>query len=198
MKKQIAFFDFDGTITTKDTLLEFIKFSKGSLKFILGFLLNSPYIVAYKLKIISNQLAKEKVLRFFFRNTTVEAFREYCDEFSKKALPQLVRVGALDEIRRLQRDGYTVVVVSASPENWIQSWTDEMKVQLLATRLEIKENKITGKILGNNCHGIEKVRRITECYSLTDYNDVVAYGDSNGDKPMFKLAGTVFFKPFRK
>jgi HAD superfamily hydrolase (TIGR01490 family) len=198
VNRQIAFFDFDGTITTKDTLLEFIKFSKGSLKFFMGFLFNSPYIVAYKLRIISNQLAKEKVLRFFFRNTTVEAFTEYCDEFSKSVLPQLVRAGALDEIRRLQRDGYTVVVVSASPENWIQSWADEMKVQLLATRLQIKENKITGKILGNNCHGKEKVRRIKECYNLADYNHVVAYGDSNGDKPMFKLAGTFFFKPFRK
>ena len=58
VKKGIAFFDFDGTITTKDTLLEFIKFSKGNLLFYAGFLLNLHFLVAYKLKIISNQAAK--------------------------------------------------------------------------------------------------------------------------------------------
>jgi phosphatidylglycerophosphatase C len=34
MKKEIAFFDFDGTITTKDTYLEFIKFSKAPCVFL--------------------------------------------------------------------------------------------------------------------------------------------------------------------
>jgi phosphatidylglycerophosphatase C len=198
VKKEIAFFDFDGTITTKDTLLEFIKFGKGSLRFFLGFLLNSPYLVAYKLKIISNQSAKEKVLRFFFRDTPVDVFKTYCNEFSKRVIPHLIRPGALTEIRRLQNEDYIVVVVSASPENWIQPWADEMNVQLLASKLEVKENKITGKILGKNCHGEEKVRRISECYTLSDYHHIVAYGDSSGDKPMLKLAKTSFFKPFRK
>jgi phosphatidylglycerophosphatase C len=198
VKKEIAFFDFDGTITTKDTLLEFIKFSKGSRQFFLGFLLTSPYLIAYKLKIISNQSAKEKVLRFFFHDMPVDVFNTYCSEFSKNVLPRLMRPGALNEIRRLQNDGYLVVVVSASPENWIQPWANEISVQLLASKLEVKENKVTGKILGKNCHGEEKVRRINECYTLSDYQHIIAYGDSTGDKPMLKLAKTSFFKPFRK
>ena len=198
MKRKIAFFDFDGTITTKDTLLEFIKFSKGNLQFFLGFLLNSPYLIAYKLKIISNQSAKEKVLRFFFRGTLADVFEDYCSKFSEKALPQLIRYGAIQEIRRLQHDDYIVVVVSASPENWIRQWANEMQVQLLASKLEVKANQITGKILGKNCRGEEKVRRITECYTLSDFDQVIAYGDSNGDKPMLKLAKTSFYKPFRK
>ena len=56
MKKAIAFFDFDGTITTKDTLLEFIRFSKGRFRFYLGFLLYSPYLIAYKIKLIAGWL----------------------------------------------------------------------------------------------------------------------------------------------
>jgi phosphatidylglycerophosphatase C len=47
VKRRIAFFDFDGTITTKDTLLEIIKFQKGTLRFYTGFLLCSPYIAAW-------------------------------------------------------------------------------------------------------------------------------------------------------
>ena len=66
MKKGIAFFDFDGTITKKDTLLEVIKFQKGTLAFYTGFFLLSPYLVAMKMKILSNQMVKEKVLKYFF------------------------------------------------------------------------------------------------------------------------------------
>jgi HAD superfamily hydrolase (TIGR01490 family) len=197
VKKEIAFFDFDGTITTRDTLLEFIKFKKGSFGFLAGFVLKSPWLVAYKLGIISNQSAKEKVLEFFFKGTPVESFGDYCRDFAREALPKLMRPKALEEIKRLQQNGLVVVVVSASPENWIRQWASDCGVQLLASRLEVKEGRITGKIMGKNCHGAEKVRRITEVYNLSEYEVVAAYGDTNGDKPMLQLAASGFFKPFR-
>ena len=196
VKKEIAFFDFDGTITTKDTLLEFIKFSKGRNLFILGFLLNSVYLVAYKLKIISNQSAKEKILSFFFNGTPVETFKEYCDAFSKNVLPQLIRPKAVQEIKRLQQQNTVVVVVSASPENWIEQWAAKNQVRLIASLLQIKDGKLTGKILGKNCHGDEKVSRIQKAFDLSEYNIVAAYGDSEGDKPMLQLATNAYYKPF--
>lgn len=197
VKKAIAFFDFDGTITTKDTLLEFIRFSKGHFKFLLGFLLNSPYLLAYQLKIISNQAAKEKILQFFFRNMPVEKFKEQCQLFSQKILPKLIRPKAIDEIKKLQNEGYEVVIVSASPEQWIQQWAKERQVYLIASCLEIIDGKVSGKLVGKNCHGDEKVRRILEKHTLSDYEVVYAYGDTKGDLPMLELATTKFYKPFR-
>jgi HAD superfamily hydrolase (TIGR01490 family) len=198
VKKSIAFFDFDGTITTKDTLLEFIRFSKGSFSFLLGFLLNTPYLISYKLKIISNQKAKEKVLQFFFRNTPIEKFEEQCREFNRVILPNLIRSQAVDEIKNLQRQGFTVVIVSASPENWIQNWAEELGVQLIASCMEVNDGKVTGKLNGKNCHGEEKVRRILENYVVHEYEEIYAYGDTKGDLPMLKLATSSFYKPFRK
>jgi HAD superfamily hydrolase (TIGR01490 family) len=197
VKKGIAFFDFDGTITTKDTLLEFIKFCKGNFRFYLGFLLNSPYLVAFKTKIISNQAAKEKVLQYFFRGTSVGDFEKLCQSFTKGKLPSLIRPGALKEISKLKQENYVVVVVSASPQNWIKEWADQAGVELIASRLEVKNDMITGKILGKNCHGEEKVRRIMEKYVITDYTSIHAYGDTSGDRQMLALAHNSFFKPFR-
>jgi phosphatidylglycerophosphatase C len=197
VKKRIAFFDFDGTITTKDTLLEFIKFSKGKFRFLLGFILNAHYLVAYKLKIISNQAAKEKMLAFFYQDMDVQQFRKLCEEFTRKRLPQLIRPKALDEIKKLHTDGFDIVVVSASPENWICHWAEQMQVKLIATKMEAKDGKLTGKIIGKNCHGEEKVRRIMEMYKLSDYEIVYAYGDTSGDRPMLKLAHTEHWRPFR-
>jgi len=194
--RRIAFFDFDGTITTRDTLLEFVRHSKGSFRFYLGFLLTSPWMVAYKLKIISNQKAKEKFLGFFFRNYPSAAFHELCTSFAKEVIPRLIRPKALAEIHRLQQAGAEVVIVSASPENWIRPWSDQTGLQLLSTRLTIKDEKVTGKITGRNCHGEEKVRRIREAYTLSDYDEIYAYGDTRGDLPMLGLARVSFYKPF--
>jgi HAD superfamily hydrolase (TIGR01490 family) len=197
MNGRIAFFDFDGTITTRDTLLEFFRYCKGTIRFYLGFLLNSPWLIAYKLKIISNQKAKERVLTHFFRNCPLAAFQEQCDRFATEMLPRLIRAKAGKEIALLQEQGFTVVIVSASPENWIRSWAEKVGALLIATRLETREGVITGKIAGNNCHGKEKVRRIKEAYALPDYRDIYAYGDTGGDKPMLALATISFFRPFR-
>ena len=197
MQQPIAFFDFDGTITTKDTLLEFIRFSKGNARFNLGFMLSSPWLIAYKLKVISNQRAKERVLTFFFGRCPVETFTAWCDRFSAEILPGLIRPGALEEIKRLQTAGIDVVIVSASPENWIRPWTTAMQLSLLATRLEVSGDRLTGKIEGVNCHGKEKVRRIEAAYELKEYSKIYAYGDTKGDLPMLSLADIRFYKPFR-
>jgi phosphatidylglycerophosphatase C len=197
VSQTIAFFDFDGTITTKDTLLEFIKYSKGRLKYYTGFLLNSPWLIAYRLKLISNQAAKERILTWFFRNTPLAEFQQTCDQFAADIIPGLLRPKALQEIALLRQKGTTIVLVSASPENWIRPWAGSLEINLIATRLQVRQNTLTGKITDKNCHGKEKVNRIHELYQLPDYSIVYAYGDSTGDKPMLQLANTAFYKPFR-
>jgi HAD superfamily hydrolase (TIGR01490 family) len=197
VSRRIAFFDFDGTITTKDTLLEMIRYSFGSWKFMLGFMLNSPFIVAYKLGLISNHVAKQQVLRFFFGKMRTEKFNTLCREYAEQAIPVVVRAKALKEIELLKANGASVVVVSASPENWLKPWCDANGLQLLATRMQVKSDRLTGRIEGLNCHGVEKVRRIRESFDLSQYDQIFCYGDTNGDKPMLELATVSFFKPFR-
>jgi phosphatidylglycerophosphatase C len=90
-----------------------------------------------------------------------------------------------------------VVVVSASPENWLTEWCQELGVQCIATKMAVNDNRITGKILGRNCHGKEKVRRIREAINLDQYSTVYCYGDTPGDRYMLDLGTYKFYKPFR-
>jgi phosphatidylglycerophosphatase C len=204
VSRRIAFLDFDGTLTTKDTLLEFIKYSRlsrggSNLYFYFGFLLNSPWLIAYRLKIISNQTAKERILRFFFGGMPLEIFETLCKGFAADILPGLIRSKAPAELQKLRDLGTRLVIVSASPENWIRAWATQMDADLISTRLSTRPQplRLTGKIEGANCHGEEKVRRINSAYSLSDYDEVYAYGDTHGDRPMLALATISFFKPFR-
>ena len=197
MSQRIAFFDFDGTITTKDTFLEFIKFFKGTASFYLGFLVYSPFLVAYKLKIIPNYVAKQKVLQYFFKGESIEVFQKRCDAFGEERLPRLIRSKALTEIEKLKAAGFTIVIVSASAENWIRKWAQGEGLLLMGTRLATDGNVITGSIDGNNCYGDEKVCRIKEDFDLSEYREIYCYGDSEGDKAMLNLATVSFYKPFR-
>ena len=60
MKKKLYCFDFDGTLTTSDTLLEFIKYAKGKGRFLMVFLMYSPLLVLMKLHLYPNWKAKQR------------------------------------------------------------------------------------------------------------------------------------------
>ena len=99
MQQSIALFDFDGTITTRDTLLEMIRFTRGDASFLTGFALLSPWLVAMKAGLISNSNAKQKVLRYFFGGMPPEKFRDVCESFTREKIPSLIRPKALEKIR---------------------------------------------------------------------------------------------------
>lgn len=197
MSRPLALFDFDGTITTRDSLLEFIKYSRGSAAFVSGFALNAPVLVSFKIGIISNQLAKERMITHFFGGVNEMRFEEWCLAFAKEKLPSLVRPKAMVEIEKLKQAGAEVAVVSASPENWVRPWCEANGLGCIATQLVAHNGVITGKINGRNCHGVEKVRRIRERFDLSQFHPVYTYGDSAADRPMLSLGTVRFFRPFQ-
>ena len=150
-----------------------------------------------KMQILSNQLVKEKVLKYFFGGISADLFQKKCTEFSEKKLPQLIRPAALDMIHELMQKNFDVIVVSASPNNWFEDWCKKNTILFISTKLEVIDGKITGKIQGRNCHGEEKVKRIKQSFNLSEYETIYCFGDTKGDKPMLKLATHAVYKPFR-
>lgn len=196
MKNVAAFFDFDGTITTKDTLFEIIRFQKGSAALYGGLLVLSPLLVLFKLKMITNQRMKEIVLRFFFKNDSLPVFQQLCDDFCRHRLPSLLRPKALNAIAWHQAEGHTVYIVTASAENWVEPWSRTLGIPCLGSKLEVKDGRISGLLDGKNCNGDEKVCRIREAVHLTTFETIYAYGDSSGDKEMLALAQHKGFRAF--
>lgn len=193
----IAFFDFDGTITTNDSLLRFIRFAVGDVKFLVGLTVLSPILILYKLKLIPNHRAKQIMLSYFFKGMNAEHFLKIANEYSLSHIQKIIRPKAMERIQWHHDNGDCVVVVSASLECWLRPWCQQNKLELIGTQLEIKANQVTGKLLTKNCYGIEKVNRIRQNYNLNDYETIYAYGDSRGDKEMLKLAHEKYYKPFR-
>ena len=193
---KISFFDFDGTITTDDSLVKFIRFAVGNTKLIWGMTLLSPMLTAYKLKFIPNYKAKQYMLSYFFKGISEEKFMQVANEYSLKHIDTIVRPKAMEKIAWHKEQGHAVVVVSASIESWLKPWCDKNNIDLIATRLEIEDGKLTGKFATKNCYGIEKVNRIKEKYNLAEYSIIYAYGDSSGDKEMLSIANERHYKYF--
>ena len=190
MKKEtVAVFDFDGTITQQDTLLEFIKFSRGKRRFYFGFLLFSPLLVAMKLKLYPNGKAKQRLFSYFYKGTAIEKFNSWCRAF-RSEIDKVVRPKALEALKAHRENGDKVVIISASIENWIKPWAEQAGIAtVLATKIETdKNNLLTGKFLTKNCYGQEKVNRLLEeLPNRSDYR-LVVYGDSLGDRELIEFA----------
>ncbi len=193
----LALFDFDGTITTDDSLLNFIRFVVGDRRFLLGLVVLSPMLVLYKLKLIPNYKAKQYMLSWFFKGMSKDDFLKVANEYSLVHIDKILRPKAIEKINWHKNQGHKVVVVSASIECWLRPWCEKNGLELIATKLEIKDDIVTGKLLSKNCYGVEKINRIKEIYNLKDFEYIYSYGDSSGDKQMLELAHEKFYKPFR-
>ena len=192
--KKIYAFDFDGTLTTKDTLIEFIRYAKGSMALGLGFMRYAHLLVLMKIGLYPNYKAKQKVFAHFFKDTTLDDFNALCKAFAASS-SHLLRPNAIEAINHAIKEGSEVLIVSASIDNWVQPFFPQVKV--VGTQIEVIDGKLTGRFLSKNCYGQEKVNRILSLHPNRQEYHLTAYGDSRGDKEMLAFADESYFKPFR-
>lgn len=191
---RLVLFDLDGTITTRDTLADFILHTFGFMRCAAGLLAASPFLVLYMLKIIPGGKAKERVFRYFLNGWGREEFRSAAERYARERMPAILRERAMERIAWHRSRGDRIVVVSASAEEWVGIWCAMQGMEAIGTRLELADGRFTGRILGENCTGPEKARRIREAISLDEYEYVYAYGNSGGDAEMLALANERYYK----
>ncbi len=194
----LALFDFDGTITKKETISEFLRFCIGNTRFVLAVVRVFPSILGYFSGLIGNQEVKERLLFETVGGWQEEWLVEKGQEFAKKRLPSLIRPKALEQIRWHKERGDRIVLISASLIYYLRPWADIVGIkEVIGVELEIADGRITGKLLGKNCYGAEKVRRLKELLDISNFDEIYAYGDSRGDREMLALANYPFFRPFK-
>ncbi|MDR6967666.1 HAD superfamily phosphoserine phosphatase-like hydrolase [Flavobacterium arsenatis] len=186
--KTLALFDFDGTLYKKDSLIEFTKFSKGVFAFYGGIIFLSPYLIAMKIKLMSNEKVKIKFISYFFGRMKEAVFLNFCESFalnhiSKNLDPKLF----FSFIKHLEnRD--TIYIVTASIPEWIAPWSNKFGVEVIGTKIEIIDSSLTGNFSSKNCYGKEKVNRITHEINLDNFTSIYTYGSGKGDAEMLKLS----------
>jgi len=193
----LALFDFDGTISRKDSFLLFIRYVTRFAQFWSGCVRLSPRIAAFLAGSYPNHNLKEDFLHMFLAGMSRPEVEVKAKQFSQEVLPAILRKKAMESVRQHQEQGDRVIVVSATPEPVLRPWCARNNLELIATRLEVVDGFLTGRIKGANCRGREKVRRVKKLLDPRDYAAIFAYGDTEGDLPLLEFADIARYKPFR-
>lgn len=191
-------FDFDGTLTKKDTFLAFIEYAKGYGKTFWGFFLFSPILILMKLRLFPNWKAKQMVFSWFFKGMNINEFNQICHEFADRN-QRIIRTGGWDTIRKALANGEQVIIITASIENWVKPFFKEFgnQIKVEGTKIDVRINQITGQFLTQNCYGVEKTKRLKEVFPYRQAYELIAFGDSDGDRYLLNEADESHYKPFR-
>ena len=197
-KQTIAAFDFDGTLTYRDSFFTFLIYTFGYWGFIRRVLPILPKLVLYLLGKVSRVEAKEALLAQFFKGVPVEKVLKLGEVFAKEKLPSQFRPEALDRLHWHQKQGHRCMIVSASVNVWLEPWAKVNGIEtVLSSRLEVDDRQlVTGKLEGKNCRREEKVIRLKEELGALDQYVIYAYGDTVGDKEMLEAADFPFYRKF--
>ena len=197
MKKILALFDFDGTITVIDSTLSFYKFLYNSKVLFLHnhYFLCLHYVLLYRLKLISYMTLKKKRLDIHTSKFNDSEILKLSEEFYKKYYFKLLNPKAMDRINWHKKQDHELWVISASYDFLLQKWSMENGVNLITNKTSLDNCK--RRINGRDVNYESKVEYLKLKVDLKSYSEIYAYGDSEGDKAMLDIANFKFYKPFR-
>lgn len=196
-KLTIAIFDFDGTITNRDSFLIFLHWTHSQKDYRIKLYRHSLRILAYFLGWCSNQVITEKLLTEFYQGWTIERLQQMAIEFAHQKLPSLLDLEAVNQLKWHQEQGHKIVLVSAALDIYLKPWAEMMHVdQVLGNQLEVQQGYITGKLKGENCYGLEKVKQIENLLGDLSQYYLYAYGDSKADRYMLAIADEPCYRKF--
>jgi phosphatidylglycerophosphatase C len=194
--RAIVAFDFDGTLTVRDSFTALLSWKVGAARYAAGVASLAPDLLSYLVTKDRGALKAAAARRFFgpARKADIEsAARRFAETHAR----DLFRPDAIRVWKRWRERGAQLVIVTASPEETVAPFARGLGADLLiGTRLKFDDQgRFTGKLDGVNCRGDEKVRRLRETFG-PDLRLAAAYGDSDGDIPMLALADEAGMKVF--
>jgi phosphatidylglycerophosphatase C len=189
-------FDFDGTLTVKDSFNAFLKWRAGR-KWTRGVIRLTPALITY---VFDRNRAKLKAaaIREFMKGATVAQIENDARTFAQNHAASLLRPDALAVWRSWRAKGAKLVIVTASPEITVAPFARGLGADMLiGTRLMTSEDgRVLDGLDGNNCRAKEKVLRLREAFG-PDVHLTAAYGDTSGDTEMLAIADEKGYRVFR-
>jgi phosphatidylglycerophosphatase C len=194
--RPIVAFDFDGTLTVRDSFAAFLAWDAGGPKAALAAARLAPAALRYVLDRDRGRL-KAAAVGAFLGGRPLTAAQTAAQAFAEEVA--LLRPDALRCWEAWGARGARRVIVTASPEFLVAPFARRLGAQrLIATRLAVDaQGRLTGALVGRNCRGPEKVQRLRAAFGA-DVRLAAAYGDSAGDREMLAIADEAGMRVFRE
>jgi len=185
---KIIFTDLDGTLTLKDTYTKFI-FANLTLGSVLK---NIPTLFAmllkYSLKIYNDDDVKKTTFEMFFKGYDTQSSLTTFVE----SIPWNKEV--LNRIESKRQEGYSVVIVTASPDIYVKHVCDYLGYDsFIATKTVESGRYCSGEFDGAICNFEKKPKRILEFLAGRKPIHTLSYGNSSGDFAMLDFCDESYF-----
>ena len=192
----VAAFDFDGTVTDRDSMFPFLRYAAGRARYYWCMTSQLPMLTKYLLGKVDNNTAKERVLTRFFAGLPVAALNMIGVRFAEEVLPKMVRPAALERLAWHRSLGHRCILVSASLQLYLQPWATSAGFDaVIGSQFELRGGRyISGRLAGGNCHGAEKVKRLLTLMGDRQTFQLYAYGDSRGDYELLESADWAYYR----
>jgi phosphatidylglycerophosphatase C len=187
--RTVAAFDFDGTLSSRDNFLRFVRIVAGRADTARALAAAAPSLLAARRDPSQRDIAKQIVLRRAFSGRREEYVRDLGIRYARVVVAEHMNAAVVERLEGHREAGHEVVIVSASLSLYLDPIAELLGVQtVLATDMAVgPDGRLTGEIAGENVRGPEKARRLDAW--LDDPAAIVhAYGDSAGDNELLARA----------
>lgn len=188
----VAAFDFDETLTKRDTVVPFLRQFTSTRRFAASLLPQALRLMPIATRRDRDRL-RALATEIVFTNRSIGEVEAEAVSWGVTIAESELRA---DTVARLQwhlAQEHRVVIVTASYEQYVRVVADVLgDVDVVGTRLQVVDGRCTGRLDGPNCRGPEKVRRLEQWFAANDLDrsrlTLYAYGDSTGDRELLAAA----------
>ncbi|WP_396593433.1 HAD-IB family hydrolase [Brevundimonas sp. R86498] len=193
----IVAFDFDGTLTIRDSFTQFLRWRAGRRGWAMGLVRMAPATAAYA-RSRDRGAIKAASVAVFLKGLSRAELGADAAAFADHIWDRFMRPDALECWNDWGQRGAHRVIVTASPALTVAPFALRLGADaLLGTNLTFDDqDRVTGEFSNLNCRAEEKVRRLREAYG-PDIRLAAAYGDTSGDTEMLAIADIPGFRTFR-
>lgn len=192
----IVAFDFDGTLTVRDSYTAFLKWRTPQSKWLLGGIRLIPAALAYLFHRDRGRI-KAAATKVFLAGVPREQLEDEARSFAGAHSRTLLRPDAVIAWKRWRKERVRLVIVTASPDIVVAPFARGLGAHhILGTPLGFDEQgRVTGVFDSPNCRGAEKVERLRAAFG-PDVRIRAAYGDTSGDTEMLAAAEEAYYRVF--
>jgi phosphatidylglycerophosphatase C len=186
---RLAVFDLDGTLTRRDSFVEFVWAALARwpgrswrVPLLLGPLLG------FALRRLDRGALKGAILHRLFAGISRSEMERLTATFARGVVARSLHSEALGVIARHRAAGDRLVLMSASPDLYVPRIADELGFdEASCSAVRWDGDELDGRLSGPNCRGAEKTRRLRELRAAHAGWPAIAYGNSESDVEHMRL-----------
>ena len=198
--RKVAAFDFDGTVSRRDTLMPFVARFAGVPRSALGTVRTGwSSVSGGNPNRADRDAVKAEMLRRLVAGRDERDLDRAAGRYAAALIDRALRPEMVDEIRRHVAAGHQTLFVSASLVNYLRPIARYLHMtDVIAVELDQRDGVLTGAMVHPNVRAEQKALRLREWLGLpaqgpTGGVELWAYGNSSGDHELLAMADHAYW-----